>query len=204
MTPVDFNNGRCFFPPLNLENDQGVNYCRYQFIGAIFSLIGISFRFECEYKNKPFTCHIYKGSFINWIKTQNSRIKAHFSLPPKIDLAHAKFYVDKIRAIYTHYINPGVPLSVEQIKKKAEKEYLSHPNKERILGKIDKELGRVKYTRCVADRIYPYFRTDHDEYDAFTGMHGRPEKLEIKQEAQLFLEGLPGINRVPYQGLKLI
>ncbi|WP_042281908.1 hypothetical protein [Candidatus Protochlamydia sp. R18] len=201
-----FIDGRCFFNDFNPDNDRnpitgkvGLNYCRYQFIGAILEFFGFTYSIHCEHGK----CYIYENSLKNWIIAHEKDLNKLSDTAKKINSLIAEQYIkeicenrrQKIEYRATHDVNPGEPLSYDEIIKKAETEFAEHPNKNEVLDTIKKRLGFYRYTDQIKRRLYPSFTSG-----AIPWYINMDEDYPIFRIAEQFLKSLPGIDKIPYEG----
>lgn len=212
----------------------GVNYYRYRFIGVIFTMLGLAYQIRCEKNGKNFKCYVYKKSFINWIERHikdptlivdnNYKTKLInqknpqliFDRSNQLNNSKAEHYIrlisqnhqQNIAALANRNINPGVPLSYEEVLSKAKQEFASHPDKNEILKVITQELDGYSYKKNVIDNVPPYFYNGSEWYFQFTerrypGMDGYEEydkKCKTYDIARHFIASLPGVDVTPYTG----
>lgn len=98
-------------------------------------------------------------------------------------------------------INEGEPLTLEEIKARADQKFADDKNKEEILEKITKRLSSCNYERSLQRGTPPYLNSD-GYTSSYSG--GRmPDEIDIDNAVIRFLRALPGIDKAPYIGSRL-
>ena len=212
-----FDSGRCYFKPFDSSNDRdpetgktGVNYCRYQFIGAIFSLIGLTYAIHGENKGNRHTCYVYTKNLNDWLKRheKDPSIDHNWNENPdliiknikKINNLIAENYIKaitqnhqkKMDYITSCEINPGTPLSYEEVLAKAEQDFAEHENKNEILEQIKTQLKSHTYKRDLEKGIPPCFSTGGLPWN-----FPESKRYPIYCIARNFLRSLPGVDVTP-------
>lgn len=110
----------------------------------------------------------------------------------------SKNYQQNRTILSTRLINPGKPLSNQEIIEKAEKVFANHPNKNKVLEKIKNKLTR--YQNQLNNGTPPTFESNSKSFNF------RRDLLfnkEVTLAVENFLSELPGIDTTPYQGPEL-
>jgi hypothetical protein len=98
-------------------------------------------------------------------------------------------------------IREGIPLTCEEVMKRANKEFSDHKDKEEILKKIEKKLKTCDYERSLRKGTPPYLNSD-GYFSTYSGAC-MPDEIEIKTVVNRFLRSLPGVDAAPYVGHRL-
>lgn len=228
MDSVTFNNGRCYFNGFNSDNDKnpangksGVNYFRYRFIGAIFAMFGLALRIHYNSQGMKKNCYLHRFSFKKWVTRHKKDVtfmvgkhnyldfneRLNFALRKiRLNSSNAEKYIDLItenhkqnqKILKTRDINPGKPLTYQEVIAKAQKEFASHQHKNEIIEKIEKKLKNHNYKGTSV--VPPNFANG---LGWMTNVHyerlSKTEK-EIFDTVEIFIYNLPGVDHSPYTG----
>jgi len=209
-----FINKRCFFNGFTPGTDKiskdgmaGVDYCRFNFVGAILAIFGITYRIHCEKNNTRYNCYVYAKSFKNWVKSHEEILDKPFNTSQKINSLVAENYIKTIceksnqvgQHMKTRIINPGKPLSVEKVIEKVQKDFAEHQYKDEILESVKRLVTRHKYKEDLEKLQTPSFQKDAAAWSWH--LHDLNEhQKEIYLIACDFVDTLPGVDVTPYTG----
>src|SRR5260221_4338595 len=167
--------GHCCFNTFNKENDKdpktgkaGVNFCRFQFIGAIFACLGLAYCIHTRKNGQRYNCYVYAKGIKRWMGKHEkdatvivaNRIHCLVNgrnqdlvidKGKKLSSSIIEKYIDAVSRNHQHNqevlasrrINPGTPLSYEKVIEKAEEEFAETEDKEDILKTIRRKLNAL-------------------------------------------------------------
>lgn len=208
---ISFSNGRCFFNGFNPINDipfgkgkTGVNYCRYQFIGALLKKMGLTFQLNYQMDGKTYACHIYKHSFNRWVERHQNQMGT------SADLQEKKAPEMLIKTISENLSKKTIPqdstkptqacLSTAEVTKKAHETFETHAIKDEILKEINATLDRYHYQRYLDKGESPRFQLDawalhYSDWDLISQQRDRGRhKSNAENKAIDFVIDLGGMD----------
>jgi hypothetical protein len=214
---ISFSNGRCFFNGFNPINEipfgkgkTGVNYCRYQFIGALLKKMGLTFELNYQMDGKTYACHIYKHSFNRWVERHQNQVGAPAALQGQ------KAPEMLIKTISENLSKKTIPqgpkptqacLSHAEATTKAHETFEKHAIKDEILKEINATLDRYHYQRYLDKGESPRFQVDawalhYSEWDLISQQR---DSRRILSEAEIkainFVIDLVGMEISPSPAL---